>query len=147
MGIRRRQVAIAVCVILAAVAYIVVTGMRDTMVYYYTVSEVQAQEASLRGMPLRVAGHVVDGSIEKDDTSLVHTFMIEEGGAEMTVVYRGIAPDTFQDGSEAVVEGELDADGVLQASFLMAKCPSKYEAETDYAKYRESGEGAPARRY
>ena len=45
MGIRRRQVAIAVCVILAAVAYVVVTGMRDTMVYYYTVSEVQAQEA------------------------------------------------------------------------------------------------------
>ena len=144
MGIRRRQVAIAVCVILAAVAYIVVTGMRDTMVYYYTVSEVQAQQASLQDMPVRVAGHVVAGSIERDETNLVHSFVIEEGGAEMSIVYRGIAPDTFQDGSEAVVEGEIDSDGVLQATFLMAKCPSKYEAETDYAKYRESGEGAPA---
>jgi len=146
MGIRRRQVAIAVCVILAAVAYVVVTGMRDTMVYYYTVSEVQEQEAALQGMPLRIAGHVVAGSIERDSTNLVHRFVIEEGGAEMSVVYRGIAPDTFQDSSEAVVEGEIDSDGVLQATFLMAKCPSKYEAETDYAQYRESGEGAPAQR-
>ncbi len=146
MGIRRRQVAIAVCVILAAVAYVVVTGMRDSMVYYYTVSEVQAQEATLQGMPLRIAGHVVAGSIQADGTNLVHSFVIEEGGAELAVVYRGIAPDTFQDGSEAVVEGEIDSDGVLQATFLMAKCPSKYEAETDYAQYREAGEGAPAQR-
>ena len=44
MGIRNRQVAIAVGVILVAVVYVVITGMRDTMVYYYTVSEVAAQQ-------------------------------------------------------------------------------------------------------
>ena len=94
MGIRLQQVAIAVFVILAAVTYVVVTGMRDTMVYYYTVSEVQAQEAALHGMPLRIAGHVVAGSIEDDATHLVHRFGIEEGGAEMSVLYRGIVADT-----------------------------------------------------
>ena len=144
MGIRNRQVAVAVGVILVAVVYVLITGMRDTMVYYYTVSEVAAQEATLTGEPLRVAGVVVPGSIQTDATGLVHSFVIEEGGETMPVIYRDIVPDTFQDRAEAVVEGTLDADGTFQATFLMAKCPSKYEAETDYEQYRKAGVVAPA---
>lgn len=144
MGIRNRQVAIAVGVILVAVVYVLITGMRDTMVYYYTVSEVAAQQDKLTGEPLRVAGKVVPGSIDTDSTGLVHKFVIEEGGKSMPVVYRDIVPDTFQDNAEAVVEGAFDEHGTFQATFLMAKCPSKYEAETDYAKYRDAGVVAPA---
>ena len=144
MGIRNRQVAIAVAVVLAAVLYIVVTGMRDTMVYYYNVSEVTAQRDALTGEPLRIHGTVVPGSIDQDGSGLVHRFVIEEGGATIPVVYRDIVPDTFQDNAEAVVEGELGADGVFHATFLMAKCPSKYEAATDYADYRDAGIVAPA---
>lgn len=144
MGIRSRQVTIAVGVILVAVVYVLITGMRDTMMYYYTVSEVAAQQDELTGEPLRVAGKVVPGSIDTDSTGLVHKFVIEEGGKTMRVVYRDIVPDTFQDNAEAVVEGLLDEHGTFQATFLMAKCPSKYEAETDYAKYRDAGVVAPA---
>ncbi|MGD8818263.1 MAG: cytochrome c maturation protein CcmE [Acidobacteriota bacterium] len=143
MGVRSRQVAIAVGVILVAVIYVVITGMRDTMVYYYTVSEVAARQAELTGEPLRVAGHVVPGTIDSDSSGLMHRFVIEEGGKTMPVVYRDIVPDTFKDNAEAVVEGTLDENGTFQATFLMAKCPSKYEAETDYAKYREQGVVAP----
>lgn len=144
MGVRNRQVAIAVGVILVAVIYVLITGMRDTMVYYYTVSEVAAQQDELTGEPLRVAGHVVPGSIESETSGLMHRFVIHEGGKTMPVVYRDIVPDTFQDNAEAVVEGRLDEDGTFQATFLMAKCPSKYEAETDYSKYRQEGVVAPA---
>jgi len=143
MGIRSRQVTIAVGVILAAVVYIMITGMRDTMVYYYTVSEVATEAGSLTGEPLRVAGKVVPGSIDTDATGLVHKFVIQEGGKTIPVVYRDLVPDTFQDDAEAVVEGAFDEHGTFQATFLMAKCPSKYEAETDYAKYREAGVVAP----
>jgi cytochrome c-type biogenesis protein CcmE len=143
MGVRNRQVAIAVGVILVAVIYVLITGMRDTMVYYYTVSEVAARQDALTGEPLRVAGNVVPGSIESDTTGLMHKFVIEEGGKTMPVVYRDVVPDTFQDNAEAVVEGAIDENGTFQATFLMAKCPSKYEAETDYAKYRDQGVVAP----
>ena len=143
MGIRNRQVAIAVGVILVAVVYVMITGMRDTMLYYYTVSEVTAQQDVLTGEPLRVAGQVVAGSIDSDASGLLHRFVIEEGGKTIPVVYNDIVPDTFQDNAEAVVEGILDQHGTFQATFLMAKCPSKYEAETDYAKYREAGVVAP----
>jgi cytochrome c-type biogenesis protein CcmE len=144
MGVRNRQVAIAVGVILIAVVYVLITGMRDNMLYYYTVSEVAARQSDLAGEPLRVAGNVVPGSIQSDPTGLLHRFVIQEGGKTMPVVYRDIPPDTFQDNAEAVVEGSFDADGTFQATFLMAKCPSKYEAETDYAKYRDAGVVAPA---
>jgi len=60
------------------------------------------------------------------------------------VVYRDIVPDTFEDRADAVVEGSFDSSGTFQATFLMAKCPSKYEAETDYAQFREAGIVAPA---
>ena len=42
-----------------------------------------------------------------------------------------------------MVEGTLGADGVFHATFVMAKCPSKYEAETDLSKYREAGVAGP----
>ncbi|MCH7824474.1 MAG: cytochrome c maturation protein CcmE [Acidobacteria bacterium] len=143
MGIQRRQVAIAVTVILVAVVYVFITGMSETMVYYYNVSEVAERRVELTGEAMRLHGQVVAGSIEKDDTGLVHKFLIEEGGQTVPVVYRDLVPDTFQDLADAVVEGSFDADGTFQATFLMAKCPSKYEAETDYAQFREAGVVVP----
>ena len=144
MGIRSRQVAIAVSLILVAVGFIMYTGIQETSVYYYTVSEVVEQQSQLIGEPLRIAGEVVPGSINQDNTGLIHEFMIEEGGKMIPVVYRDIAPDTFQDRAEAVVEGTLDEHGTFQATFLMAKCPSKYEAATEYEEYRTQGVSAPA---
>ena len=96
------------------------------------------------GEPLRVHGQVVAGSIERDDTGLVHKFLIEEGGKTVPVVYYDLVPDTFEDLADAVVEGSFAAAGTFQATFLMAKCPSKYEAETDYAQFRQAGVAVPA---
>ena len=105
MGVGRRQVAIAVTVILVAVVYVFITGLSDTMVYYYNVSEVSERRAELAGDALRVHGQVVPGSIEKDVTGLVHKFLIEEGGLTVPVVYRDIVPDTFEDRADAVFGG------------------------------------------
>lgn len=140
MGIQRRQVIIAGVLITAALGWLLATSMSQSMVFYYTVSEVLGQERNVVGEPLRVAGKVVPGTIrQSEEDRLVHEFVIHEGGRELPVVYRGVAPDTFVDDAEAVVEGKLDSDGVFHATFLMAKCPSKYEGETDYSKFREAG--------
>lgn len=140
MGLQRRQIVIVSIVIVGALAYLMFSGMRDTMVFYYTVSEVVDQQTGIDGAPMRVAGKIVPGTIEvSDENHLDRTFVIHEGGLELPVVYHGIAPDTLVDDAEAVVEGKLGADGVFNATFVMAKCPSKYEGETDYAKYREAG--------
>ena len=42
------------------------------------------------------------------------------------VTYRGVLPDTFEKGSEVILEGRMDGP-VFHAKTLMTKCPSKYE--------------------
>ncbi|NKB89988.1 MAG: cytochrome c maturation protein CcmE [Acidobacteria bacterium] len=140
MGLGRNQVLVVATLLLGALGYLMYTGMQDTMVFYYTVSEIMDAGPELSETQLRIAGKVVPGTIEVSNTDhLDRTFVIHEGGKEIPVEYRGIAPDTLVDDADAVVEGELGADGVFRATFVMAKCPSKYEAETDYSKYREAG--------
>jgi cytochrome c-type biogenesis protein CcmE len=56
------------------------------------------------------------------------TYKITDGSATYPVVYRGLAPDTFNDSVEVVVEGRLQRDGVIHATDVLAKCGSKYEA-------------------
>jgi cytochrome c-type biogenesis protein CcmE len=53
----------------------------------------------------------------------------EFANSTVTVRYEGVVPDTFKDDAEVIVTGTLGSDGVFQASDLLAKCPSKYEAE------------------
>ena len=143
MGIRRKQVVIAGLIVTAALGYLIFSGIRDTMVFYYTVSEVGSQRDTLSGVPLRVAGKVVTGTIEISETNhLDRHFVIHEGGFQIPVSYHGITPDTLVDGADAVVEGKLRDDGVFHATFVMAKCPSKYEGDTDLSKYREAGVAA-----
>ncbi|MCA2992837.1 cytochrome c maturation protein CcmE, partial [Gemmatimonas sp.] len=55
------------------------------------------------------------------------TFIMTDGTKTYPVHYRGVAPDTFTDGVDIVVEGRLDANGVFQATTLLAKCASRYE--------------------
>jgi cytochrome c-type biogenesis protein CcmE len=61
------------------------------------------------------------------------------------VIYRGIAPDTFTDGVDVVVEGRMGEDGTFHATTLLAKCASRYEnapgeggGQPDGYKYRQT---------
>ncbi len=46
------------------------------------------------------------------------------------VNYRGIVPDTFQDGREIVVTGHMEGTTFVgKRDTLIAKCPSKFEAQ------------------
>lgn len=124
---RKTKVAAGLSVIVVCLVYLVVAGFKNTSVYYFTVSELHAREASLGGKRVKVAGKVVEGSIQQDKATMEVRFQATEGGQAIRVVYRGIVPDTFKDGAEVVVEGKRGGDGVFRAETLLAKCPSKYE--------------------
>jgi cytochrome c-type biogenesis protein CcmE len=51
------------------------------------------------------------------------------GAARLQVIYRGVVPDVFGPHADVVVEGRLTSSDVFEASTLLAKCPSKFEAE------------------
>ncbi len=124
-GIRIRLL-IAFVAIAAAIGLLVARGAKKTMVYYVTVSELLSKESGSDLSGIRVTGTVVPGTIQRDQMLL--KFNMTDGTKAIPVVYKGVIPDTFGEKGEVVVEGAYHAGGAFEANFLMAKCPSKYEA-------------------
>ena len=113
------------------VGFLMAEGIKDTGVYFLTPGELAervASNSSLYDVGIRVGGNVVKGSITRNVASQTITFGITDGDATFPVVYHGIAPDTFTDEVEVVVEGRLGVEGTIQATTLLAKCGSRYEA-------------------
>jgi cytochrome c-type biogenesis protein CcmE len=130
---KQRKFLIGFGLVIAAIGYLVYTGATESTLYYLTVSELHA--APVYEKNIRLNGKVVTGSIKRDEIGSMRVrFVAEEGGQQTPVVYTGVVPDTFKDGSEIVVEGTYGKDGTFSAHTLFAKCPSKYESE-GYEQY------------
>ena len=113
---------VAVCTI----GYLVYTGIRDTMLYYLPVSELIENASQMSTEGVRVGGKVVEGSVTWNPKDLSLTFVMRDDKNRLPVVYKGVVPDSFKQGREAVIEGVFK-DGVLKATQIMPICPSKYE--------------------
>ena len=116
----------ATVLILATVAYLAFTGVRDNKSYYVTISELQGMGDKAYVRHLRVAGNVAPGSIHRVGTNA--TFQLLEQGRALQVNYQGAEPppDTFKDDAQALAVGTYGRDGVFHATQLQAKCASKY---------------------
>jgi cytochrome c-type biogenesis protein CcmE len=111
--------------------------------YFQTLQEFRA--AGSPEQRVRVHGYVVPGSIRRDLHSKTVRFAVQndpphQAGAEaggLPVSYASLeVPDLFKDGAEVVVEGRLEGRGdtaVFQATNVLAKCPSKFQAKATQA--------------
>ncbi len=112
------------------VGYLMAAGIKDTGVYFLTPSELAtkiAEDPTFYDIGLKMGATVVPGSIVRETATLV-SFRVTDGEQEYPVVYKGFPPDTFTDSVEVVVEGRLSREGTFQATTLLAKCGSRYEA-------------------
>ena len=131
MSTHHVKIAIGMTVIVAAVAYLLLSGTTANTMYFLTVPEVEQQLSALQqaSRPIRVAGPVTEDPIHWEARHLSLAFRIGEGEARLPVQYTGVKPDMFQAGVSVIVEGRIGRDGVLIASTLMTSCPSKYQDE------------------
>jgi cytochrome c-type biogenesis protein CcmE len=114
-------------VILMVIGYLIYTGLRDTMVFYLTVSEVMAKSPEDLTDTQKVGGIVNAGSVQWEPKTLKLSFRLEDEQANLVVNYSGVVPDSFKPGSEVIVEGTYRGDGNFWATTIMPKCASKYE--------------------
>ena len=117
--------------VLATVGYLMASGIKETGVYYLTPTELAAKinvDRSFYNVGVKMGARVVKGSITRDVASQTITFRATDGTHTYPVVYRGLAPDTFTDEVDVVVEGRLQPDGTFRATTLLAKCGSRYES-------------------
>jgi cytochrome c-type biogenesis protein CcmE len=128
---KRKRFLIGGFVIIAAVSYLIVGGMKEAMVYFKMPSELRAEESSMQGKFVRMGGMVVQGSLHKDLQNLTYRFDLTDGHTTFPVFFKGVPPDLFTEGKGAVVEGRIGSDGVFHATTIMAKHAEEYSPHTD----------------
>jgi cytochrome c-type biogenesis protein CcmE len=137
---KRMALIVAGLATLGLAATLVLNAFRSNMVFFFTPSQIAAHEATA-GRSLRIGGLVVVGSIKRDGVK-VH-FIVTDTAKSIPVVYTGILPDLFKEGKGVVAEGELGANGVFQATQVLAKHDENYmppEAAEALKRAQASGE-------
>ncbi|HCP19388.1 MAG TPA: cytochrome c maturation protein CcmE [Alphaproteobacteria bacterium] len=100
---------------------LVLTALRDHVVFFYGPSDIRDQAS--QGQIVRLGGLVAENSV----TTLADGigFTITDGTSSMNVVYAGVLPDLFREGQGVVTEGVLDAD-IFRANSVLAKHDETY---------------------
>jgi cytochrome c-type biogenesis protein CcmE len=125
--------------VLGPVGYLMASSIKETGVYYLTPTELSAKialDSTFRDVGVKVGARVVPGTIKRDPGGREYAFRVTDGDKTFPVIYRGIAPDTFTDSVDVVVEGRMGRDGTFRATTLLAKCASRYESAPE--KYRDT---------
>ena len=132
--------------ILAAVAYLIISGTATGARYYMTLDELLGNKDYV-GKSVRMAGAVVGDSIQYDDKTLTLNFTI----ANVPLEYDNLAdalhkavtnptasriqvhvegqakPDLLQNEAQAILTGKLGSDGIFYATELNLKCPTRFQ--------------------
>jgi cytochrome c-type biogenesis protein CcmE len=118
-----------IAAILGTLAWLAWGGVNESQTYYKSIAELNQMGDQAREKRVRVGGDVEPNSIVREGRDV--RFVLAQDQLKLNVIYSGIdpLPDTFKDGSQALADGKLGADGVFHASKIQAKCASKYEAK------------------
>jgi len=138
--------------ILAAVVYLIASSTQASAEYFMTVEELKADGQSVVGRNLRLSGAVIGDSIQYDPQTLtlsfdvahvpgnnkeveaqgglaavLHAAVVDPARTRIQVQYTGPKPDLLKNEAQAIMTGQIDADGIFHADELLLKCPTKYE--------------------
>ncbi|MGB8712490.1 MAG: cytochrome c maturation protein CcmE [Onishia taeanensis] len=113
-------------VTLAALAIgLTLYALRSNINLFFSPVQIAAGEAPV-SRTLRAGGMVKENSVARDPESLDVTFVITDFVEDLEVRYSGILPDLFREGQGVVVVGQLDGEGHLTASEVLAKHDENY---------------------
>jgi cytochrome c-type biogenesis protein CcmE len=135
---RRLYFVVAGMALLGIAAVLVLYAMNDTLVFFYSPSELLAKQVP-PGRTLRIGGLVETGSVARDaDGTTVH-FRVTDTAKTVAVVYTGILPDLFREGQGVVAEGTMSQDGVFVAAEVLAKHDENYMPKEVVDALKKSG--------
>ena len=116
-------VILAIAAVLGAVL-LAMWGLKDRAAYFYTPADVAGGKAA-DGKAMRLGGMVQKGSVQRDPDGVTTRFTVEDGDARVPVVFKGIVPDLFREGSGVVAEGRLEGRTFV-ADNILAKHDERY---------------------
>jgi cytochrome c-type biogenesis protein CcmE len=141
-------------VLIGVVAFLLISGTASSGRYFIPVSTLLGRH-DLQGQTVKVTGAVIGSSIHNDPTTHTYTFTVanlnddadalqKAGGLAnalhlavndttaqhlQVVVLNQALPDLLQNEAQAIISGQLDADGIFHADEVLLKCPSRYQSD------------------
>lgn len=106
-------------------AWLVLSAFQQNLVFFFTPTQVNQGEAPA-AKRFRIGGMVEAGSLKRQPDGLTHSFVVTDMAQRVTVQYRGLLPDLFQEGKGVVAQGRLDADRRFVADEVLAKHDENY---------------------
>ena len=122
---------------LGIVAAMVLFAARDSIVFFYTPSDLVEKNVK-PGTRIRLGGMVVVGSWKKQPPT-GNQFTITDTLKSTPVSYDGIVPDLFDENQGVVAEGILQADGSFKADTVLAKHDENYMPKEIADSLKERG--------
>lgn len=124
---KHQRLILAILAITALVGAVLLAmwGLQDRAAYFVTPSDIAAGKAA-PDKAMRLGGMVVKGSLRRDADGLTNRFSVTDGTKTTPVMFRGITPDLFREGSGVVAEGRLDPSGLFVADNILAKHDERY---------------------
>jgi cytochrome c-type biogenesis protein CcmE len=121
----QRLVLVAAAIVAVLVAVLLAMwGLRSQASFFYTPADIAAGKGA-NGQAARLGGMVEKGSVRHEADGVTIRFVLTDGRASTPVVFRGIVPDLFREGSGAVAEGRME-NGVFVADTILAKHDERY---------------------
>jgi cytochrome c-type biogenesis protein CcmE len=123
---KRRRLAFALALVAAGVggAALVVTALKDNVLYFYSPSDVIAKHVQ-PGVAFRIGGLVEAKSLHHGKGTSV-TFVVTDGRHSLPVSFNGVLPALFREGQGVVALGQLTDAHVFDASEVLAKHDERY---------------------
>jgi len=150
----RTTFVIAGLLVVAAVAYLIISSTGATARYFLTVEELAQMGDDALGKNLTVSGAVLGDTIVYDAmgprvtftvahvpgdpqeveqagglAKVLHDATLDAGRPQLEIVYDSVKPDLLQNEAQAIVRGRLAPDGRFLADELLLKCPTRYAEE------------------
>ncbi len=150
----RTTFVIAGLLVVAAVAYLIISSTGTTAQYFLTVEELAQMGDDALSKNLTVSGAVLGDTIDYDAmgpsvtftivhvpgdpqeveragglAQVLHDATLDSGRPQLEIVYDSVKPDLLQHEAQAIVRGRLAPDGRFLADDLLLKCPTRYEED------------------
>ena len=120
---RKRLMSVLLILITSALgSYLIIKALDSNLDFFYTPSELTDQEIP-NNKRIKVGGMVLEGSVLREKTKI--EFVITDYKGSIEVVFDGVVPDLFKEGSGVVVLGYLN-EKTLYAEEVLAKHDENY---------------------
>ncbi len=145
VNVNRLKFLIGGGLILAAVAYLIITGTLTSAQYFMSVDDLVNNPAYV-GKTVRITGAVDGSTIDYNSDTLLIQFTVANVPSQVTdlgealhqavtdtsatrmpiVIENTVKPELLQNEAQAIMTGTLGSDGIFHATELLLKCPSRF---------------------